>query len=160
MTLDGQGGIAAVLIAPGSKTEAQSRPSNLSNGYLEDSNTTAPSFVSSDPLDPDNFNDRVMTITIDEIMSSVVRIVADIVKTELDGFHVMNSEYPLDQAAFEAGIAPAAPWFAANYGPGTGVVTYTRITGDSASLTFAGCDNISFQLDFAPSAITQTGSRC
>lgn len=162
MTLDGQGGIAAVLIAPGPVTGGQARPSNSSTRYLEDDNTSSPDFVTRDAIDPDNFNDRVLVITVDEIFTPIVRILADNVKTALDAYHVTNSRYPLTQLEFNGGIAPAAPWFAANYGPAAapGVVVYAWNTDDRASLSFTGCDNISFQLDFNPSAIVQTGSRC
>lgn len=162
MTLDGQGGIAAVLIAPGPITGGQTRPSNNSNRYLEDSNTSSPSFVTRDPIDPDNFNDRVVVITVDEIFTPIVRILATAVKTALDAYHVANARYPLTQLEFDGGIAPAEPWFAGSYGSAAapGVVTYTWVTNDRASLSFTGCDNISFLLDFNPSAIVQTGSRC
>lgn len=161
VTLNGQTGIAAVIIAPGPVTGTQSRPSNSSIRYLEDSNTSAPSFVSNDPLDPDNFNDRVLVITIDEIFAPIVRIVANIVKTELDIYHAANTRYPATQVEFDASIiVPTTPWYAVNYRVVPRVVTYNWITDDSASLTFTGCDNISFQLAFNPSAIVQTGSRC
>ncbi len=158
MTLDGQGGIAAVLIAPGPVTGTQVRPSNLSSRYLEDSNTTAPSFVSNDPVDPDNFNDRVLVITIDEILSPIVRIVANLVKSELDVFHVANLRYPTDQTEFDANIAPASAWYAANAWSAN--ANYTRLSDDQASLSFFGCANISYQLDFAISPITQSGTQC
>ncbi len=160
MTLDGQGGIAAVLIAPGPIMGGQARPSNSSNRYLEDSNTSSPDFVTRDLIDPDKFNDRVLAITVDEIFTPIVRILADKVKAALDAYHVANARYPLTQVEFNGSIAPAAPWFTGSYGPGVGVVTYAWISDDRASLSFAGCDNISFQLDFNPSATVQTGSRC
>lgn len=162
ITLDGQGGIAAVILAPGDITGSQARPSNASDRYLEASNTNAPTFVSSDAVDPTNFNDRVLTITTDEIMTPVTRRVADIIKRELDVFHVANSRYPTDQAEFIANIAPAEAWVAANAWLGNS--NYVRVNDDQASLTFTGCANISYTVNFAPpdspDDLRRVGSQC
>lgn len=161
-TLDGQSRIAAVLIAPGPPNASQSRPSNTSNRYLEDSNTTAPNFVSSMAVNPELFNDRVLSITIDEIMVPITRQVADLLKTELDAFHGTFLRYPTDQAEFDLNIAPTTPWFVANAWQANSI--YARVTDDQAVLTFTGCTNISYTVNFNPpnplDGLRRTGLRC
>jgi type II secretory pathway pseudopilin PulG len=161
-TLDGQGRIAAVLIAPGPPHASQSRPSNNSNRYLEDSNTSAPIFVTNTAVNPDLFNDRVLAITIDEIMAPITRQVANLVKTELDAFHVANLRYPIDQAEFDLNIAPASLWFVTNGWQAQS--NYSRISDDLATLSFTGCANISYTVEFnppnTPNDLRRTGLRC
>lgn len=164
LTLDAQNRIAAVLIAPGPATGVQARPSNSSTRYLEDSNTTAPSFVSSDAINPDLFNDRVLAITIDEIMTPITRKVADLLQVHLDAYHVLTTTYPLTQLDFDAMLllAPLPAWFTANQ---WGLVTnYTWNSNDQATLSFVGCANISYQLNYSavdsPINIRRLGSQC
>lgn len=168
MTLDGQGSIVAVLIAPGPSNGTQSRPSNVSSRYLEDGNTAAPSFVSSAIVNPELFNDRVLTITIDEIMGPVTRQIADILKVELDVYHAANLQYPADQTAFDnLFIAPAIPvpvpaWVTAN--GWLAISNYTYVSDDRATLTFTGCANIIYTVDYSPADLpgdlTRRGLRC
>lgn len=161
-TVDGQPRIAAVLIAPGPATGSQSRPSNNSNRYLEDANSTAPIFVTSTAVNPDLFNDRVLAITIDEIMVPVTRQAANLIKLELDAFHVINLRYPADQVEFDANIAPTTPWFVANLWQANS--NYTRVDDNTATLTFTGCVNINYTLDYnppnTPDDLSRIGLRC
>ncbi len=164
-TLDAQNRIAAVLIAPGPATDGQARPSNAVGNYLEDSNTTAPSFVSSDPVDPALFNDRVLPITIDEIMTPITRKIADLVQVQLDAFHLLSpTGYPLTQLDFDAMllVAPVPAWFTVNGWPL--ITNYTRVSNDQATLTFTGCANVSYQLFYSvadsPANIRRVGSQC
>ena len=167
-TLDGQTRIAAVIIAPGAANAGQSRPSNNSNRYLEDSNTAAPDFVSSTAVNPDLFNDRVLAITIDEIMGPVTRHVANLIKAELDAYHLVNAAYPagITQAIpadiTEAIIAPVETWFDDNrWFENT---NYVRVTNNEATLTFTGCPNISYTVLYdppnTPDDLRRTGLRC
>jgi len=160
-TLDGQGRIAAVIIAPGSANSSQTRPSNSSSRYLEDGNTSAPTFVSSTAVNSELFNDRVLAITIDEIMGPVTRQVAGLLKTELDAFRLANATYPAD-ADFAANIAPTEPWFIANNWLAN--ANYLRVSSDEATLTFDGCPNISYTVVYAPpntpDDLRRTGLRC
>jgi len=164
ITLNAQNRIAAVLIAPGPATGVQARPSNASTRYLEDSNTTAPSFVSSDAANPDLFNDRVLAITIDEIMTPITRKVADLLQVHLDAYHVLTTTYPLTQLEFNAMLllAPLPVWFTANQWEL--VTNYTWVSNDQATLSFVGCANISYQLNYAvadsPANIRRLGSQC
>lgn len=159
--LDGQGRIAAVLIAPGPPNASQFRPSNNSNRYLEDSNTAAPVFVSSTAVNPELFNDRVLAITLDEIMTPVTRQVADLIKTQLDAYHVTFSAYPI-AADFAANITPAEAWFVAN--SWLAVTNYTQDSADQATLTFDGCPNISYRVTYnlvdSPDDLLRMGSQC
>jgi len=163
LTLDAQNRIAAVLIAPGPATGNQARPSNTSTRYLEDSNSTAPSFVSGALASPELFNDRVLAITIDEIMMPITRKVADVLQEQLDAYHVLMLRYPTD---LEFGpwllLAPLPAWFTVNQ---WNVVTnYVQDTDDQATLSFTGCPNINYRLSYAavdsPASITKIGARC
>ena len=110
LTLNGQGGIAAVLIAPAEIIAAQTRASNSSADYLEAGNVAAPDFVSNNPLDPNNFNDRVLPIRITEIFSPVTARVAEVIRVQLDDYHAISGVYPVNQNDFEDvlnGIVPA-----------------------------------------------------
>lgn len=111
LTLDGQGGIAAVLIAPDEVIAAQTRGGNLSTNYLESVNVAAPDFVTNNPLDPDNFNDRVLPIRLAEILSPVTARVAEVIRIQLDDYHAISGVYPTNQADFDDvlnGVVPAA----------------------------------------------------
>ncbi|MEX0964845.1 MAG: hypothetical protein WDZ52_12470 [Pseudohongiellaceae bacterium] len=163
VTLDARNRIAAVLIAPGPATGTQARPSNSSTQYLEDSNATAPIFVSSDSVNPELFNDRVLAITIDEIMLPVTRKLADVLQTQLDAYHVLMARYPTD-LEFAPWLVAAAlpPWFNANLWNAT--TNYVQNTNDQATLTFTGCPNISYRLTYAladsPANILKIGAQC
>ncbi len=165
VTLDTQSRIAAVIIAPGPALVGQARPSNVAARYLEANNSAAPNFVSNDPLDPTQFNDRVLPITIDEIMTPITRKVADLIQVQLDAFHLLPPVgYPLTQLDFDAMLllAPMPAWFNANGWPL--ITNYTRVSNDQATLTFTGCANISYQLFYAvadsPANIRRVGSQC
>jgi len=165
VTLDTENRIAAVIIAPGPATGTQARPSNAASRYLESSNTSAPAFVRSDPVNPALFNDRVLPITIDEIMTPITRKIADLVQVQLDAFHLLSpTGYPLTQLDFNAVllIAPLPAWFNANGWPL--ITNYTRVSNDQATLTFTGCANISYQLFYSaanlPANIRRVGSQC
>lgn len=101
LTLDGLGGIAAVLIAPSDIIAGQTRTSNSSADYLEAENVAAPDFASNDPLDPNNFNDRVLPIRLSEIFSPVTARVADVIRVQLDDYHAISGVYPVNQIDFE-----------------------------------------------------------
>ena len=161
-TLDGQGRIAAVIIAPGPANATQSRPSNASSRYLEDSNTTAPSFVSSAAVNPDMFNDRVLAITIDEIMGPITRQVANLLKTELDAYRAANLTYPADIDFTPANIVVAEAWFNANNWFAN--ANYAQVSSNEATLTFTNCPNISYTVLYnppnTPDDLRRTGLRC
>ncbi|MFT4815750.1 MAG: hypothetical protein ACI80L_001877 [Pseudohongiellaceae bacterium] len=161
-TLDGQSGIVAVLIAPGPPNSLQSRPSNTSNRYLEDSNTTAPSFVSNTTVNPELFNDRVLTITVDEIMGPITRQVADLLKTGLDAYRVTNLAYPANVDFTPPNIVVTEAWF--NTNAWFANANYVQVSSDEAILTFTGCPNISYTLLFnppnTPDDLRRIGSRC
>jgi hypothetical protein len=110
LTLNGLGGIAAVLIAPEEVIAAQTRGSNSSADYLEAGNVAAPDFVSFNQLDPANFNDRVLPISLTEIFSPVTVRVAEVIRIQLDDYHAISGGYPANQNDFEDvlnGIVPA-----------------------------------------------------
>lgn len=157
LTLDGQGGVAAVLIAPGEGLPSQSRGNNNDANYLEAGNAGGPDFVSNNPADPENFNDRVLSISIAEIMSPVTARVAETMKVQLDNFHTTNGNYPVDQATFNTAFGAAPAWLAANNW--LAITSYVQVDGDTATLVFAGC-NITYTLSNPAGTITRASSQC
>lgn len=161
LSADGQANMAAVLIAPGEALLTQTRPSSNDANYLEAGNAGGPNYVSNDPLDPDNFNDLVLGITVEDIMVPVTARIAETIKAQLDVFHTTNGRYPnpvVDPAEFGSAVATAPAWFAANNWDT--VSQYARIDDDSATITFTGCPNISYTLDNTAGTIARIGTGC
>lgn len=98
LTLDGASDIVAVIIAPGKELSAQNRSSQdnqlLASNYLENSSNT--DFINSNPDDPDNFNDRVLGITRNEVMTLATIKVAQAIEVRLNEFYSSNDFYPKD----------------------------------------------------------------
>ena len=109
LTMNGQGSIAAILIAPEGVIGAQARSSNSSVDYLESANVSAPDFVSFNQLDPASFNDRVLPIRLTEIFSPVTARVAEAIRIQLGDYYAISGMYPANQSDFEDilnGIVP------------------------------------------------------
>lgn len=144
LSVDGLGGIAAVLIAPGPAIASQGRPNNTASNYLESPNESSPAFVTNNGSSPEFFNDRVLFISMNEIMSPLTARIAETIVTQLNVYHATSSSYP-DDASFDdpmlddfvtvMGGAPA--WFNAN--DWQNQTNYVRVDTDSATLTFNGC---------------------
>jgi len=157
LTLDGQGDIAAVLIAPGPALNGQNRPSPSAANYLEAGNVGGPNFVSSYPANPANFNDRVLPIRRSELLPLVTIKVADAIKKYLDAYHTANGAYPADQATFIGALAGAPQWLTTNNWLATTI--YAQISGDRATLVFTGC-GITYTLTFGTTTIGRSQSHC
>lgn len=156
LTLDGEAGIVAVLIAPGTVLTGQSRPDVLASAYLEDVNAAGATFVSTSALA--SFNDRVLPIRRAELMSMVVPRVAQEVKSQLDIYHPANGNtYPPDLVAFLAALTPG--WLMTNNWH-TSVETYTLTTPPNiASFKFLNCA-ITFTINFAAGTIVRSQASC
>lgn len=144
ITVNGVGGIAAVLIAPGGALGSQVRSNNTAANYLEGTNTGGPAFAGSNEESSETFNDRVLTIEYGEIMTPVTSRVAHTIKGLLDTYRGVSGSYPddtsfddpmLDDFTTVVGGAPA--WFGAN--DWLNQTTYVRLNTDSATLVFNGC---------------------
>ena len=165
LTVDGTTRIVAILIAPGDVTGTQSRTSNAAADYLDGGNTTAPAFFTSDTVTPANFNDLLVMITDRELWSPVSARVAEKIRGALDSYHVSTGSYPINQAiytnmvngVFNGGLSPLPAWHASNNW--LGITTYTRLTADSATIQFGGC-NITYTINFAATAIARNQSLC
>lgn len=156
-TVDGRTDIAAVLIAPGEDMYFQSRPNSNSSNYLEAGNDGGPDFVSNNPADPNNFNDRVLAIAASDIRSPVSARLAEQIKIQLDTYFAVNGSYPPDATEFTAALAGAPTWFTAN--GWDGVTTYAQLSATTASVVFSGCA-ITYTLDQTTPNIGRTGTRC
>lgn len=157
LTLDGQGDVAAVIVAPGSSVAGQNRPGQLAADYLEAGNAGGRNFVTGNPADPAVFNDQVLAIRGSELMPLVTARVAEEMKKHIDAYHDANGAYPADQATF-AGVFGGAPqWLGAN--SWVAAVTYTRTSGESATLRFNGC-GIDYTLTFGITALARSQTKC
>jgi type II secretory pathway pseudopilin PulG len=168
LTIDGVTGYAAVLIAPGESNGVQTRPGNIATNYLEAGNAASPTFVTSDGVAPANFNDRMIGIEFDEIITPVTARVAEAIKMRLDTYHGISGSYP-DDTSFDDPLlddfttvmtTPAVPaWFAANLWLNQVSPNYVRLTTDSASIAFNGCA-ITYTLDINVVGIARSTNQC
>ena len=175
---------AAVILAPGGVLLSQTRlgAAPTANQFLEAATIGTSTytnyaieagdagFVSRNA--DDTFNDRLLYITADELMTSVSKRVAQELKNRLDAYGVA---YPPAgdssgecQAALTSGTIPLADadldcggvltglpaWFQPNWFP---VTTYTRVSANQATLRFNGC-GITYTLNLgAPTTQSQPG---
>ena len=159
VTLGGQAGIAALLFAPGEVVGTQARVNNISTNYLEAGNTAGPNYVSSDALAPANFNDRVLAVTVRDLMSPVTARVVEAMRTQIIAFQVLNGFYPGNVADFNTAMATAPTWLLNNQWQQPAVTTYTVLSPTTATIQFTSC-NIIYTLDYAANTITKNGARC
>jgi hypothetical protein len=154
LTLDGQGDVVAVIIAPGSSLSSQNRPGNTTVDYLEAVNIGGPAFVTSASGE---FNDRVLAIRRNEMMPLITVRVAEEIKKHLDAYHLTNGVYPADSSSFASALSTAPQWFTANQW--LTVTTYTPISGDNATLRFSAC-GITYSLTFGVTGIGRSQTHC
>ncbi len=170
LTVDGQAGIAAVLIAPDELLTPQARPNNAVANYLEAANTASPDFVTNDPVTPATFNDRVLPITSAEIMSPVTARVAEAIKFQLDAYRVDRGRYPRRQRNFDnmfngdtggrrgrGAIAPMPAWFFNNNWDA--ISNYRRRGRNAGDVDFDGC-NITFRITWGVIGVTKDQQQC
>lgn len=162
LTLDGVGGIVAVLIAPNEAVLSQTRPSSAPSNYLEAGNTLAPDFFTSDALLANEFNDRVLAISFQEVITPVTARVAEAMKLSMDTYHGISGSYPDDSSFddpaiddFATVLAGAPAWIAGN--DWLSETNYVRLTADSASLVFNGC---AITYTVSVTGISRGGNRC
>lgn len=166
ITIDGVTGFVAVLIAPGDPNSSQSRPSNTASNYLENGNSTSPTFVNSDSVSPGTFTDRVLGISFSEVITPVTARVAETIKTQLDNYHGSSGSYP-DDTSFDdpmlqdyPTVMAAAPgWFAANNWLALSQANYVRLNSDSATVLFNGCA-ITYTLDVNVAGVSRSANQC
>lgn len=136
--------VIALLIAPGPIVAGQARISSANRttaaNYLEGGNATAPDFVTLNSALGLDFNDRVLPIRRDELLTVITPRVVQEIKRVLDA----APPYPTTQAAFNAMMtASATSWFNANNW--LAQVTYTNASVTQAFVTISNC-NIRFQI--------------
>lgn len=106
LNVDGEGDIVAVVFAPGSSFDLQSRPSNAVADYLEGDNSNADAnFVS---RAAGIFNDRLVVITRQEIMAVVEKRILGELDQSLVAYRAANGSFPW--------LAPFQQPDIANYG--------------------------------------------
>lgn len=159
LTIDGQGDVVAVIIAPGSTLTGQNRTSGNASDYLEAGNVGGRNFVTSYPADPANFNDKVLAIRRSELIPLITARVAEEIKKHMDAYHVANGAYPADQATFASAFAGAPQWLTTNNWLAVTTTTYTQISSHSATLVFIGC-GITYTLTFGTTTLGRNQTHC
>ncbi len=154
LTLDGQGDVVAVIIAPGPPLSSQSRPGSNAMDYLETGNIGGPAFVTSASGE---FNDRVLAVRRSEMMPLITVRVAEEIKKHLDAYHLTYGVYPADSSSFASALSTAPQWFTSNQW--LSVTTYTPISGDNATLSFSTC-GITYSLTFGVTGIGRSQTHC
>jgi len=116
LSIDGEGGYVAVIIAPGDELLGQDRsssPTAVSN-YLEQDNLAGTSFINSYPANPDAFNDQVIgikaselkldEIRFDEIVNTPDASIYEPVRVELYDYYLSNGFLPASPTAINESI--------------------------------------------------------
>jgi len=139
--------IAVIIFAPGQPLPGQSgRPSINVADYLDGSNADGDNIYTTGPL-TNSFNDRLIHISRDQLMTSVTKRVAQELKQLLDA----SGAYPNTIAGF-----PGLPnWFTTNWLP---VANYSQVNASQATLSFNGC-GITYTLNLG-AASTQSQRGC
>jgi hypothetical protein len=161
-SLDGVGGIAAVIIAPGPSIDGQVRNnSSQANRYLESNNVTGPDFLTNHPTDPRMLNDMIVSITVAEVMTFATLRVAQEVKRVLDIYYAANGNtYPALQADFSVAMtASGAAWVAANAWISSSLLSYTQLSPSVATVQFTNCA-IVYTFEQAQSGFTRSQRSC
>lgn len=160
LTLNGQPGMAAVLIAPGEAVGSQMRPSTNDANYLEGANAGGPDFVTG-IVGSESNNDRVLGIHVSEIMFPVTARVAATIRAELETWHVANGEYP-EPADFTTDPGNALEfvpaWFISNNWLAD--TSYTKLDANNATLQFNGCPNSIYTIDNVADTMIRSGTQC
>ncbi len=150
---------AVVILAPGGVLPSQTRggAAPTANQFLE-SATIGTSTYTNYAIEAgdtgfvsrnadDTFNDRLLYITADELMTSVTKRVAQELKQLLDA----SGAYP----STIAGFTGLPNWFTTNWLP---VANYTQVSASQATLNFNGC-GITYTLNLG-AASTQSQRGC
>ena len=171
LTIDGESGYVAVVIAPGpavtnqDRSEAETWANNyygLTN-YLEGDNGTlyTTDFENAISADSDYYNDVVLGITHSEIMTPVTSRVVREMKTSLDNFHphpYFGDSYPSTASGWGVYLAYyfGAAWF--NNDNWELVAKYNQVSADVATISFTGC-SIIYTVEFG-GGITRDRNSC
>jgi len=158
ITVDGQTGIAAVIIAPGNATGSQSRPGNGASNYLEAGNAAGTAYVTSNAAAPADFNDRVVSISVSELMSPVTSRVVEVMHNQVKAYRIANGVYP-DAANFAAAMVGAPLWLTTNQWLANTVYTPALPAFDTATIQFTSC-SIIYSLNYLTDTISRSGARC
>jgi hypothetical protein len=172
-SLDGKSNYVALIIAPGEALNTQNRSgggSTAYTNYLEGGNgnsNSGYSYYSEYGVNPVEFNDQVIGITLDEYVLAVGPRVATTMKVLLDAYHVpLNGDQYPDAAAFTTTMdSSGIQWLHSTVGNGefwskaATDVTYTRNSSNVTTLYFSDCAHITFRLTFG-SGITRSGNSC
>ncbi|MGV3590047.1 MAG: hypothetical protein ACO1PZ_00060 [Gammaproteobacteria bacterium] len=191
LTLDDASEYVALLIAPGEALETQDRTTGRADftNYLDGRNgSDGFGFHSSYPENPEQFNDIVVGITVDEFMLHTGTAVARAMKTVLDQYHANFGVYPGDNgssASYTSSTCGNTTGFANAFENASYTGTYNWLRDSSLSngntqerwscrygaywdrlsdahsgtLKFPGCTGLSFTFTYG-GGITRDGDAC
>ena len=102
LTIDGETGYIAVIIAPGIEVGTQDRGQSDTDvtNYLEQGNVSGTAFVNSYPANPDLFNDKVIGIKLSDLKGPVMNSVIDPLHGAMLDYWNTFEDFPLDASAF------------------------------------------------------------
>lgn len=190
LRLDNVSEYVALIIAPGEALASQDRESGVNSygNYLENSNGSSYYYYTSNPSDPENFNDQIIGITIDEYIQAVGMNVALELRTKLNNYYTSNGFYPSSgsystfptgtpstttQTTFRSAMASGTsstvyPWLSTsttnNAERWPTYTWYYRVNTTTARIAFSGCPGIYFEINQTATstvpAVTRTGNSC
>lgn len=160
LTVNGVGGIAAVLFAPGAPLAGQNhRPSNAASDYLDAGNAISDKAFTAGPVTA-SFNDVVLTISRTELMGAVARRVLAEVRgvgspptSGLRGYYdnPTNHAYPWAATTTSSGLPDPSQ-------PQSGLLPHGVLSFDPATLTWLQNNNWLGMVSYAVAPSFQAGT--
>ena len=166
LSVDGAlGEYAALIIAPGPALDSQVRNAGVQiNGYLEAAtDTTATSFISRHPSDSTLFNDSIIGITGDEVMTyATLQAALEFKRLMLIylALPLVANVLPADLALLQTALATLGTpsWFI-NDSWASALESYTPSALSSTDIKFQNCD-IVYTFDFSNNTVSRAPSSC
>lgn len=172
MCLDTTKGYVVFIIAPGEALDTQDRTANqnLYSNYLDGQNGSDNfSFFSTYASNPTAFNDQIIGITLAEYMLATGVRPAVEIKKKLDTYYTAHfSRYPHYASTFSTLMNDSSEysWLRPAVTSGNNGerwsdnLSYVRNSNSSSTISYSGCNNISYTIDHNSGTITRQGTTC
>ncbi len=154
---------AALIIAPGAALDSQSRSAGVQfASYLESASSfTATTFTTEDATDSSLFNDSIIGITGDEVMTfATLRAMLEFKRLMLARLPFIANTLPANLTVFQTLLVTlgASNWFVSDDWMGA-IDSYTAVSATVADLKFQNC-NIVYTIDFVADTVTRAPLSC
>lgn len=163
LTLDGANGFAALIISPGLALDSQARPGgNQISAYLETATAdTATVFISEHATDSTLFNDSIITITGEEVMTyATLRAAQEFKRLMLTHLAVPLNILPVDLTALQLILTTlGAPIWFFNDNWSSAIESYTPTSLTDTTLKFYNCDVI-YTINFTNDTLARAPLSC